>query len=295
MHFLKQVWAFSRPHTIVGSAVSILALAIMAVGSPALYTSYFWLSLLSALACNVFITGYNQLVDIDLDKRNKPHLPLASGALSKRSGRAIVWLSLFVALLSAWLVSDFLLLLIASISLLGFAYSWKGLYLKKHHSSAALAIIAVRGFMVNIGFYLHFSTVDSLGSLPYEIWLLTAFVVLFSAGIAWFKDIPDTEGDAEVGIGSLAIKLGRSHSFSLGIGLISFAYLFGGLSALLLYMPGVQQGLLALGHFVLGASFLYLSAKTDPRNQGQIQRFYRFFWLLFFLEYALFATASLLG
>ena len=48
---------------------------------------------------NIYITGLNQITDIDIDKINKPNLPLASGDLSKQQGIAIVLFCLVVSLI----------------------------------------------------------------------------------------------------------------------------------------------------------------------------------------------------
>jgi len=47
---------------------------------------------------NLYITGLNQVTDVEIDKVNKPYLPIASGELSKKDGIFIVVASLFAAL-----------------------------------------------------------------------------------------------------------------------------------------------------------------------------------------------------
>lgn len=47
-------------------------------------------SLVSALLMNVAIVGLNQLYDVEIDKVNKPYLPLASGEFSMETGQRIV-------------------------------------------------------------------------------------------------------------------------------------------------------------------------------------------------------------
>ena len=43
-----------------------------------------------ALLMNICIVGLNQLYDVEIDRVNKPYLPLASGKLSEQQGRWIV-------------------------------------------------------------------------------------------------------------------------------------------------------------------------------------------------------------
>ncbi len=44
-------------------------------------------ALVSALLMNVCIVGLNQLYDVEIDKVNKPYLPLASGEMTMRQAR----------------------------------------------------------------------------------------------------------------------------------------------------------------------------------------------------------------
>ncbi len=292
MNRLYILWAFTRPHTIIGSAVSVSALYLMGKENPILTDHVFWLTLMSALCCNLFITGYNQITDVQLDRINKPFLPLASGALTLKAGKRIVIAALLLALGIALFLSPFLFGLILSVSLLGFIYSWKGVYLKSHHSSAAAAITIVRGVLVNVGFYLFFSdTGFRLEQVPAEIWLLTVFISLFSLGIAWFKDIPDVRGDAGENLGTLAIRYGVLGAFKLGTFTVIGAYIIAVFVPLIVPMHEAQPKIISIGHLILGTVFTTLAFRTDPGNQVKISRFYKAFWILFFLEYLLFVIA----
>jgi hypothetical protein len=82
-------YRFTRPHTMLGTFVSIVSVSIMAM------QSFTWTSaavaglvqaLVPALLMNVAIVGINQLYDVEIDKVNKPYLPLASGELSMQQG-----------------------------------------------------------------------------------------------------------------------------------------------------------------------------------------------------------------
>ncbi len=106
-----------------------------------------------SLLTNVYITGLNQLVDVDIDKINKPYLPIASGDLSHRSATGIVLGSLLGAL---YLTKESLIPLRLTIilsSIVGTLYSLPPFRLKRFPLFAALCILLVRGAFVNIGFY----------------------------------------------------------------------------------------------------------------------------------------------
>ena len=100
---VRAVWRLSRPHTIIGSALCIPALtAYSATTTASLLSPLLWCgalyALVPALLMNLFIVGLNQLTDVEIDKINKPYLPLASGDLSMRSGTVVVCSSLAPAL-----------------------------------------------------------------------------------------------------------------------------------------------------------------------------------------------------
>ena len=94
---------FARAHTVVGTSLSLVALYLMAARTMGGgdWVLLAW-SLFSCLAANVYITGLNQLTDIEIDRINKPYLPLASGAYSVQTGRLIVLICLGLACVTAF-------------------------------------------------------------------------------------------------------------------------------------------------------------------------------------------------
>ena len=101
------------------------------------------LSLLVALACNLFITGLNQIYDVDIDKINKPNLPLVTRELSSANAKKIVLLSLISSLSVAFYLSTYYGSLIALIALLGWTYSAPPIRFKRYHFWAALSTLGV--------------------------------------------------------------------------------------------------------------------------------------------------------
>ena len=296
MKQLKILWQFSRPHTIIGSVCSITALYIMATGQLALLAHWelYAGTLIAALACNLFIVGINQLVDVELDMINKPYLPLAAGSLSLAGAKIILIVSLIISLLVSFIISIYLFLLIVVILLIGMAYSIPPLQLKKHHLPAALAITVVRGLLVNIGMYLHFHhAVYGDFILSSAVICLTAFIMLFSVAIAWFKDLPDTEGDRRFHISTLAIIYSKKNALRGGTLLVALAYC--GAIVWSVAYAGNHQLMLMVAHAILFALFLlnYFSVKLD--DPGSIRKFYLRFWIFFFAEYILFAVWSLMN
>lgn len=294
MNHLFAFWKFTRPHTIIGTVVSVSALFVIATSQYTIWPAAFWLALLSAVLCNIYITGFNQLVDVKLDKINKPYLPLASGEMSILTGKKIVWSCLIVSLAVAYYLSHFFFALVLLISIIGFLYSWKNVYLKKDHKLAALAITLVRGFLINAGFYLYFSGYNAdIGAVSNTIWLLILFVSLFSIGISWFKDIPDVGGDKTEKIASVAINLGVKRAFSLGVSVVAAGYSITALAPIFIDLTGVNGSIITFGSAIAGFAFLIISSRVDAEIQRSIKRFYLTFWGLFVLEYLIFAFAAI--
>lgn len=291
MKSLKILWQFSRPHTIIGSTLSILSIFAIAIGT----TDFIYmdplllpLSLLTALTCNIYITGLNQWSDIEVDKINKPWLPIAAGTLSKDNALRIVLVCGIISLVASAYLSLPFFGLILTIIAIGTAYSLPPLKLKRSHILAAAAISVVRGLLVNIGFYLHFRHEILRGkwSLTPAILPLTVFVTAFSLGIAWFKDIPDTEGDAVYSFGTLAVTSGRQRAFMAGVFVVSFAYVFIIFAALIGQLPATIY--YVVSHSIALLLFLWQARSLQVVDNQQVKRFYFFFWGLFFLEYVLY-------
>ena len=138
----KVLWDFTRPHTIIGSCISIVSLFLFAVPSNLWATTKFQTSLLQALIpslfVNLYITGVNQVTDVEIDKINKPYLPIAAGRLSKRDGTLIVLASLFLGLYNYGTMDWPLRAGLIGSALLGTLYSVPPFRLKKYPLLAAL-------------------------------------------------------------------------------------------------------------------------------------------------------------
>ncbi len=290
---LAAFWQFSRPHTIIGTSLSVWGVYAIAFSQGLNTTSV--LSILATwLAClcgNVYIVGLNQLEDVAIDQINKPHLPLASGEFSLGTGKLIVAITGILSLLIAGLQSPYLLGMVAISLTIGTAYSLPPIRLKRFPFWAALCIFSVRGAVVNLGLFLHFS--NSL-SIPTAVWALTIFVIVFTIAIAIFKDIPDLEGDRQYHISTFTIALGQERVFNLARWIISICYV-GMAIAALFWLPGVNAVFLVSTHIGLLILLWWRSFQVDLLDKSAIASFYQFIWKLFFLEYLIFPGACLLS
>lgn len=300
MRYLKTLWDFSRPHTIIGSFLSIICLYLISIAivyageAPAnifKFGNILMLTIISALACNIYITGLNQIQDVEIDKINKPWLPIAAGRLSHRQAVIIISISGAISLIAAITAGKVLFLLIAIIMLIGTAYSLPPLKFKKHHIAAALSILLVRGVLVNVGMPVHFIYLfTNRLNVPPDVWPLTLFVIGFSMAIAWFKDIPDTEGDSKFRIKTLALSLSPKTAFRYGVAVVSFSYV-GLLVLTAVFNLRVNQGFFFIAHAVLLAIFWAGASKVKLESPENLKKFYLIFWGFFFVEYLIYALA----
>ncbi|XP_022729299.1 homogentisate phytyltransferase 1, chloroplastic-like [Durio zibethinus] len=288
-------YRFSRPHTVIGTALSIVSVSLLAIEKVSDVSSVFFTGVLeavvAALMMNIYIVGLNQLADIDIDKVNKPYLPLASGEYSTLTGIMIVTSFALMSFWLGWIVGSWPLFWALFISfVLGTAYSinlpllrWKRFALV-----AAMCILAVRAVIVQLAFYLHMQihvfSRPALVSKP--LIFATAFMSFFSVVIALFKDIPDIEGDKIFGIRSYTVRLGQERVFWTCISLLEMAY---GVSILVGATSSYtwSKVITVLGHSIL-ALILWIRAKSvDLKSKAAITSCYMFIWKLFYAEYFL--------
>jgi len=287
---------FSRLHTVIGTTISITVLfsIAMAYSDQSLLANLPLLgwTLLSCLGANIYIVGLNQITDVAIDKINKPYLPLASGAITMRTAYWWIGVSVLVSLVIAIWLGKYLLLTVLLSLLLGTMYSLPPIRLKRFYFWAAFCIIAVRGLIVNILLFLHFhDRINGAETLPPLVWLLTTTIFMYSIIIAWFKDMPDMEGDARHNIKTLSIRLGSRRVLWIGntvlllafVGLIAYAW-FGELRANVWFFSIVHLG------FVL--ALLWMAVRVQLSQKKSIARYYQFIWILFFLEYITFGLAG---
>ncbi len=278
---LRTLWKFSRPHTIIGSTVSIVVLFLLQGGRVTDHFIILVTTLVSALGCNVCITGLNQIIDVELDKINKPELPIASGELNKATAKKIVVIAGIIAIVAAALLHWVLLLLIAIILVLGIAYSVPPIQLKQHHLPAALAITIVRGVLVNMGMALHFSGMLEGGfKIEPVIYPLTIFISAFSLAIAWYKDLPDRAGDAHFGYRTFPLLYSPKIALYLGAAFVMAAY-----GWCIFWSYRESEHLLMYSLIVLSVAFLLHLQTVRLTEQKSIRRFYQLFWVFFFATY----------
>ncbi|KAK4349193.1 hypothetical protein RND71_031948 [Anisodus tanguticus] len=292
---LNAFYKFSRPHTIFGTIIGISSVSILPIRSLADISPTFFLGLLKALIpsllMNVYVVGLNQLFDVEIDKVNKPNLPLASGEISMERGMAIVITSLLVSFgMGIKFQSPPLLTALIVSFLLGSAYSIELPLLrwKRNASLAAICIMVVRAIVVQFAFFAHTQKYVLARPMLYTRSLIFAvtFMCIFTAVIALFKDIPDVNGDRNFGIQSLSVRFGQERVFWLCINMLVAAY--GAAMVVGATTSSLSSRLVTvLGHFLLACFLLFQAQSVDISSKVSVTSFYMFVWKLFYAEYLL--------
>eukprot|EP00937_MAST-01D_sp_MAST-1D-sp2_P003204 g3204.t1 len=304
--FLRNLWEFLYPHTIIGTVLSIVVNTELALrdhsqtllSAPGAAYAALATALVSALLMNGYIVGINQCFDVEIDRLNKPYLPLASGAWSMDRGWTLValfgTLSLLIAALapasSAWLLGS-----VALSGVLGTAYSvdlpllrWKA-----NPLLASSCILTVRGFVVQVGFYEHAVAAAGLcdGGAACVHWnaspvlcLSIVFVTMLSFAIAFCKDVPDIAGDVKGGVRTLPVRLGASN-------VLRIVYVI----MLSCYAVAVGRSCASVpatvAHAALAVLTLWRAHRVDAGSVPSIRSFYMHVWTCFYLEYVVLLLA----
>jgi homogentisate phytyltransferase / homogentisate geranylgeranyltransferase len=300
---LGTLWSFSRPHTLIVTGFSILGIYVIAASSlPGVALGDglgdLTLTLVAGAAVNLYIVGLNQCEDVEIDRINKPWLPIPAGRLSVRGAWRIVVMcaltSAALAVSQGWVE----VAAVGSALAIGTAYSSPPLRLKRFPALAAASISIVRACVVNVGVYLHFASSlggrPALSDIPDSVVALTLFVLPFSFAIAVLTDVPDAEGDRRFRIGTFTVRLGARAAFRMGMAALVAGYLGMAIAGPLL-IDDASPWLLAAGHLTCLAVLLGLAAGVDLNDPARFSRFYLRVWALFFVEYLLVPVAVVLG
>jgi len=295
--FGAALYKFSRPHTVRGTIIASLAAVIRALqtaGDAGVGMGPLLLKvggMVSALLCaNTVCVGVNQIYDVDVDRVNKPFLPIAAGEM----GVARAWLVVGAALVAGtsivtWLFSPPLAFLYTAGMLLGSAYSVPPFRFRRWPLAAAFIIACVRGCMLNFWVY---HAVKEVMLRPFAwdpvVLFLTRFMTVFAAMIAVTKDLADVKGDVMGNIKTFAASFGMNRVATGATIVLGLNYAAAVLEGLL-RGPGVFAPGAMLGGHLAALAYLVWSWRQLQRGRGEgADAFYRRIWHLFYFEYVVY-------
>ena len=317
LSLLRAFYRFTRPHTVLGTTISVLSVSSLALGGPGDATPAFARGVLRALAAalcmNVSIVGLNQIFDVEIDRVNKPNLPLASGEFTLRGACAVVaaatvaGFAIAVAGTPPGCSSALLLTLGVSLAL-GVAYSadLPMLRWKRNPGLAAACILAVRAGLVQVGFFAHAAAcvrhglglgagagwwglagAMAGGDPGVRLGFATAMMTALSIAIALVKDCPDVRGDDRAGVRTMSVRLGPKRVLGLTMGWLAVAYVGAAGLGLGVCGPVWAKAATCLGHLGVLAFLRAKARDVDPGDPQSLYAFYMHLWRAFYVEYAL--------
>ncbi|KAG5128750.1 hypothetical protein JHK82_029585 [Glycine max] len=253
---LSAFYWFSYPYTMIGIGV------------------------LPQLFIEIYLCGVNQLYDLEIDKINKPHLPMASGQFSFKTGVIISAAFLALSFGFTWITGSWPLIC----NLVVIASSWTAysidvplLRWKRYPFVAAMCMISTWALALPISYFHHMQTVVLKRPIgfPRSLGFLVAFMTFYSLGLALSKDIPDVEGDKEHGIDSFAVRLGQKRAFWICVSFFEMAFGVGILAGASCshFWTKIFTG---MGNAVLASILWYQAKSVDLSDKASTGSFYIF-------------------
>lgn len=266
--------------------------------------------MLPALLMNLYITGLNQVTDVEIDKINKPTLPIAAGDLTVKGGIITILVALFASLGMGFANPIFgtegLNVALWMSGILGTLYSLEPFRLKRFPFLAAFCIVSVRGAVINAGFFAH-ARAAAFGASG-SVWqclttdsscmLSSLYFAIFGVVIALMKDVPDVKGDALSNVRTFSVRLGQKTIFTgmhrlltaLFVG-VGGSFVCGAFSSTVPATVRIGRGIVGLSAFLAGWSVQKEARPVDPNDSKEVYTFYMHLWKLFYLSYLILPLA----
>ncbi|KAK8919319.1 hypothetical protein KSP39_PZI021350 [Platanthera zijinensis] len=292
MDSLKLFYVFTRPYACFGVIFIIASSSLIAIESVSDISLHFLVALLKVVAAFscliIYINGINELYDIEIDKINKPYLPLASGEMTIETGVLTVsYFALLAFAIGISIGSTSLLWGIFLFFIILSAYSVKLPFLRWKSSAIGAASSMFTSFAVvlPVSSYLHMQTCvfGRQANFPRPLAFGTSAMSLFFIVIALFKDIPDIEGDRKFGIHSLATRLGQKKVFWICVYLLELVYTFAIVVGAASSHPWSKH-ITVVSHAILSLILWKQAKSTNYMNKSEISSFYQFIWKLLYAE-----------
>ncbi|KAI3775277.1 hypothetical protein L1987_49848 [Smallanthus sonchifolius] len=289
------LFRFSRPYAAMATVLSVLSTSLLAVERLSDLSSLFFIKVFQAIIGGIFmqiyVCGFNQICDIEIDKINKPYLPLASGELTMKTAIIVTTLSAIMSLLMVLISGSWPLFCgLFAWFFIGTAYSANVLPLlrwKRFPYTAVLYMINSRALAIPFGYYAHVQRAIRGGIvLSKRHFFSIAMLIVFSVVLILFKDIPDIKGDEMHGIKSLASQIGPERMFWSCTWLLGMTY---GVSIIVGATSSSMWSKYAtiLGHLATVLALWVRAKSVDLKNMASISSMYLFLWKLFYVEYLL--------
>ncbi|QCE05839.1 homogenitisate phytyltransferase [Vigna unguiculata] len=278
-NFIAVLYEFIYPYALYGQASAAISASLVAIEKLSDISPLFIIGLLQAVLPHSFvvlyINGVNQLFDFEIDKINKPYLPLAAGKLSFRSCAIIVALSAILGLgLNLMIGSPPLIWNFVLCVTIWTCYSVNLPFLrwKQYPVMASLLIFVCWAYIFPITYFFHVQTFVFKRPVVFTRSLIVSllFLSIYTTGLALAKDIPDVEGDIKHGIDSFAARLGQKKVFWICVFLFEMAFGVAFLAAASSSSPFWIKFVTSLGNVALGSILWYQTKYVDVTNPASV-------------------------
>ncbi len=218
--------------------------------------------ILYAAAGICFVVGgfntLNGVYDRNIDKINKPDRPIASGAMSLRSGLIYsLILYVFALILSIPVSVHFMIIVILSIVITSF-YSIPSVFLRGKFIVNTLTGLVFYGILCPLAGWAMYPY------LPVPVSMIL-FVFIFGSGIAITKDFQDVHGDSVYRIKTVPTVMGIPKALALISSLIVFSFVY----MLLAYLAGIIE-VKYLSVFIFIPWAVYAVRDLDTKNSDKV-------------------------
>ncbi|KAF4384195.1 hypothetical protein F8388_001433 [Cannabis sativa] len=295
LNFGHTCWKLQRPYTFIG----VISCACGLFGRELFHNTNLlsWSLMLKAfsslmviLSVNLCTNIINQITDLDIDRINKPDLPLASGEMSIETA----WImSIIVALTGLILTIKlncgplFISLYCVSI-LVGALYSVPPFRWKQNPNTAFSSYFMG---LVIVNFTCYYASRAAFG-LPFEMsfsppfTFILAFVKSMGSALFLCKDVSDIEGDSKHGISTLATRYGAKNITFLCSGIVLLTYVSAILAAII-WPQAFKSNVMLLSHATLAFWLIFQTREFALTNYNPEagRKFYEFMWKLYYAEY----------
>ncbi|XLT42604.1 hypothetical protein HN873_035208, partial [Arachis hypogaea] len=235
-----------------------------------------------------YTVGINQLVDVEIDKINKPYRPLVSGKISYKTGVIISISCLFMGFGLGWITKSKPLLwclVMYFVAMTGYSINLPLLRWKKFTIPTLLSTVPPMLIANNIAPFLHMKiyVLEKTTIFPRSIVFTIVVMSFYYLVIMLFKDIPDIEGDTAAGLQNLSIRLGPKRVFWLCVLLLEMGYgiaIIMGATSSFLWSKIVT----VIAHGIMALIFWYRANSVDLKSKDASQSFYMFIFKLLCVE-----------
>lgn len=293
MNLVKTFYLFSRPHAFIGTLIQALALVLISIAAGYQISALdFLISTISILLIHLYGMGINQIADVEIDKVNKPFLPIPSGYMSIKQATLLTSFCGISALFFAFSGPQFLFSVIFILGVALTLYSVPPFQLKQNPWSAGLTIALSRSIIYSGGFLIVYSKGLILSHYTFYEILFVSYIFLHAFIFAISKDIPDISGDKKFNIKTFASKFGEYRlvkmsvisMISLMLMLVLFTY-----TETYFYLFVISQ--IFLSYYV----FRLFSNYKKKANSKTLVGYYIGLWKLYYFQLFVFVAAAWIG